>query len=197
MFNHEYDDRPKDDMKSCCQLIKTITKFVYHNPVPDITVEPAWVYTQCPSKTKCGFTKFKTSTVHVLNAGSDKQVRNGKIISEAGSMESKSVNNSNIFLFGLSFNLILTLGSLGFTSYSLHRLESRVAAVEQDLLVLNHPYRLDNHGISKLTSTHSPPISDSEMNGKLSKRAVDGSSLCRKCNSVCLNSKEPRKVRRF
>jgi len=31
------------------------------------------------------------------------------------------------------------------------------------------------------------------MNGKLSKRAVDGSSLCRKCNSVCLNSKEPRK----
>lgn len=44
MFNHEHDDRLKDDVKSCYQLIKTITKLVYHNPVPDITVEPAWVY---------------------------------------------------------------------------------------------------------------------------------------------------------
>ena len=112
-------------------------------------------------------------------------------------MESKSVKNSNIFLFGLSFNLILTLGSLSLTCYSLHRLESHVTAVEQDLLVLNHPYRLDNHEIIKPSSTHSP-LSDSEgMKENLVKRAVDGSSLCRKCNRVCLNSNGPRKVRRF
>ena len=113
-------------------------------------------------------------------------------------MESKSVKNSNIFLFGLSFNLILTLGSLGFTCYSLHRLDSRVTAVEQDSLVLNHPSWLDNHGIIKPTSTHSP-LSDSQMKVKrrnLVKRAVDVPSLCRKCNSVCLNSNGSRKVRR-
>ena len=111
-------------------------------------------------------------------------------------MESKSVKNSNIFLFGLPFNLIVTLGSLGFTCYSLHRLDSRVTAVEQDSLVLNHPSRLDNHGIIKPTSTHSP-LSDSEMKVKrrsLVKRAVNESFKCL-CNSVCLNSNGSRKVR--
>ena len=128
---------------------------------------------------------------------SDKQIRNGKIVSEAKSMESKSVKNSNIFLFGLSFNLILALGLLGFTCYSLRRLESRVIAVEQDLLVLNHPHRRDNHGIIKPTSTRFP-LSDSEMKvnrRNLVKRAIDGSSKCRECNSICLNSTGSRKVR--
>lgn len=111
-------------------------------------------------------------------------------------MESKCVKNSNVLLFGVSFNLILTLGSLGFTCYSLHRLDSRVRAVEQDLPVLNHPHRLDNHGIIKPTSTHSP-LSESEMKGNPIKRAVDGPSMCLKCNRVCLNSNGHRKVRRF
>jgi len=111
--------------------------------------------------------------------------------------KSKSVKNSNILVFGLSFNLILTLASLGFACYSFHRLELRVTAVEQDLLALNHPYRLDNHGILKPTSTHSPLRSDTEVKRNLVKRAVDGSSLCRKCNSVCFNSNEAQKVRRF
>ena len=141
--------------------------------------------------------KFKTSIADVLNARFDKQIRNRKMVSEAGSMESKSVKYSNIFLFGLSFNLILTLGSLGFTCYSLRRLESRVIAVEQNLLVLNHPHQLDNHEIIKPTSTHLPR-SDSEMkvNRKnLVKRAIDGSSKCRECNTICLNSTGSRKVR--
>lgn len=144
--------------------------------------------------------KFKTSTADVLNARSDKQIRNGRIVSAAESMENKSVKNSKIFLFGLLFNLILALGSLGFTCYSLHRLESRVIAVEQDILVLNHPRRLDNHGIINPTSTHIPQ-SGSEMKvnrrsrRNLIKRAIDGSSKCRECNSVCLNSNGSRKVR--
>ena len=134
---------------------------------------------------------------HLRRCTSDKQIRNGKIVSVAQSMESKSVKNSNIFLFGLSFNLILALGLLGFTCYSLRRLESRVMAVEQDLLVLNHPHRRDNHGIIKPTSTRFP-LSDAEMKvdrGNLVKRAIDGSSKCRECNSICLNSTGSRKVR--
>ena len=65
-------------------------------------------------------------------------------------MESKSNKSSNVLLFGLSFNLTLTLGSLGFTCYSLHRLDLRLTAVERDLLVLNsYPYRFANHEIVK------------------------------------------------
>ena len=191
MFIHEYDDRLKDDTISCYNHNKTSL------PQPSRIAEPVWVYTSL-SKQNVVLWNLKPALYWHNKFNADQTTdQKWKIISEAGSMESKSVKNSNIFLFGFSFNLILTLASLGFTSYSLHRLESRVAAVEQDLLALNHPYRLDNHGISKLTFTHSPPISESEMNGKLSKRAVDGSSLWRKCNRVCLNSKELRKVRRF
>ena len=124
-------------------------------------------------------------------------IRNEKIVSAAESMESKSVKNCNIFLLGLSFNLILTLCSLGFTCYSLHRLESRVTAVEQDLLVLNQPHRLDNHGIIKPTSTHLSQ-SDLEMKANsrnLVKRAINRSFKRCECNDVCSNSNGSRKVR--
>lgn len=111
-------------------------------------------------------------------------------------MESKTVKNSNIFLFGISFNLILTLGSLGFTCYSLHRLDSRVATVERDLLAINHPYRLDDHVIVKPTSTHSLE-SGSQIKRTVVKRAVDSPSICRTCSRVCSNLNSYRKVSRF
>ncbi|XP_078366166.1 uncharacterized protein LOC144650378 isoform X2 [Oculina patagonica] len=101
-------------------------------------------------------------------------------------MENKSVKNSNVFLFVLSFNLILTLGSLGFTCYTLHRLDSRVAEVERDLLVINHPHRFDNHEIVKPTSAHSRE-SGSQMKKTVVKRALDSPSICQKCSSVCSN----------
>ena len=50
-------------------------------------------------------------------------------------MESKANKNSHVLMFGLSFNLILTLGSLGFSCYSLHRLDSRLTTLEQNSLL--------------------------------------------------------------
>ena len=99
-------------------------------------------------------------------------------------MDTKNSKRSNVLLFGLSFNLILTLSSLGFTCYSLHRLDSRLIAVEQDLLVVNHPYGLANHEIVKPTSARSR---GPQMMKTVVKRAADSPSICHKCSSVCLN----------
>ena len=98
-------------------------------------------------------------------------------------METKSGKGSSVLLFGLSFNLILTLASLGFTGYSLNRFDSRLTAVEQDLLATNSPYRLADGVIVKPTSTHA-----SLSKNYVAKRAVDSPSMCRKCRSACLNS---------
>ncbi|KAL9961676.1 hypothetical protein ACROYT_G030669 [Oculina patagonica] len=100
-------------------------------------------------------------------------------------MESKSKKSSNVLLFGLSFNLILTLSSLGFTCYSLHRLDSRLTSVQRDLLVVNsYPYGNDNREIVPPTSASSR---GSQMKKTVVKRAADSQSMCRKCSSVCLN----------
>ena len=117
--------------------------------------------------------------------------------SRSRNMESKGNKSSSALLFGLSFNLILTLGSLGFTCYSLHRFDSRLTTVEQDLLVsVNHPDQLANRVIVKPTLTHSPP-SGSRRKEAVAKRAVDRPSMCRKCSSSCLNANRPRNVSSF
>lgn len=99
-------------------------------------------------------------------------------------MESKGVKNSNVLLFGLSFNLILTLALLGFTCYSLQRLDSRLSAVERDLLYINHRYRLDNHVVVKPTSPYW------HVKRTVVKRAAESSPLCRRCITLfCSNRK--------
>ena len=71
-------------------------------------------------------------------------------------METKRAKGPSVLHFGLSFNLILTLASLGFTCYSLNRFDSRLTAVEQDLLATNSPYRLADGDVSvKPTTMHS------------------------------------------
>jgi len=117
-------------------------------------------------------------------------------ISRSTNMESKVNKSSRALLFGLSFNLILTLGSLGLTCYSLHRFDSRLTIVEQDLLVVNLPDQLANRVIVKLTSTHSPQ-SKSQRKEAVAKRAVDRPSMCRKCSSPCFNANRPRNVSCF
>ena len=99
-------------------------------------------------------------------------------------METKRATGSSALLFGLSFNLILTLASLGFTCYSLNRFDSRLTAVEQDLLAANSP--LADGVIVQPTSTHSP-LSEPQKKNDVNKRAVDNPSMCRKCSSACLN----------
>ena len=105
-------------------------------------------------------------------------------------MESKGNTNAHILVFGLSFNLILTLGSLGFMCYSLHRLDSRVTAVEQ-----NPPYQFTDGVIVEPTFRHQQRSGGSQMKDTFRvKRAADRSSICRKCSSVCLNSNGHRSV---
>ena len=116
--------------------------------------------------------------------------------SRSTNMENKGNKSSSALLFGLSVNLILTLGSLGFTCYSLHRFDSRLTTVEQDLLVVNPPVQLANRVIVKPTSTHSPP-SGSRRKEAIAKRAVDRPSMCHKCSSSCLNANHPRNVSCF
>ena len=116
--------------------------------------------------------------------------------SRSANMESNGSKVSSVLLFGLSFNLILTLCSLGFTCYSLHRFGSRLTTVEQDLLVVNHPDQIVNRVIFKATSTHSPP-SGSRRKEAVAKRAVDRPSICGKCSSSCLNANRPRNVSCF
>jgi len=117
-------------------------------------------------------------------------------MSRSTNMESKVNKSSRALLFGLSFNLILTLGSLGFTCYSLHRFDSRLTTVEQDLLVVNHPDHLSSSVILKPTSTHSPQSGPQRKKG-VGKRAVNRPSQCRKCSSPCLNVNRHRNVSCF
>ena len=104
-------------------------------------------------------------------------------------METKGAKGSSVLLFGLSFNLFLALSSLGFTCYSLNRFDSRLTAVEQDLLATNSPYRLDDGVIVEPTATHS-----ALSKNNVAKRAVDNPSMCRKCRSACSNSNVLRSV---
>jgi len=117
-------------------------------------------------------------------------------ISRSTNMESKGNFSTSALLFSLSFNLILTFCSFGFTCYSLHRLDSRLTTVEQDWLVINHPYQFANRLVVKPTSTPSPP-SGSRRKGAFAKRAMDRPTMCRKCSSPCSNVNRPLKVSCF
>lgn len=98
-------------------------------------------------------------------------------------MESKR-NNTNVLLFGLSFNVILTLGLLGFMCYSFHRLDSRLTAVEHDLLSTSRQQRLANRVHVDSTPLHLRQSRSGEKEAVV-KRAVDAPSMCSKCSSVC------------
>ena len=104
-------------------------------------------------------------------------------------MESKG-KNSQLLMFGLSFNLILTLGSLGFTCYSLQRLDSRLTEVEHDLLLINPTYQLDSRRTVEPPFTHPNPSGSQMKETVRVKRAADRPSMCRKCSSACLKSND-------
>ena len=72
-------------------------------------------------------------------------------------MESKADKSLCFLMFGLSFNLILTLGSLGLTCYSLHLLYSRVTTVEQNVLLRNPSDQILSRAIVEPTSSETHP----------------------------------------
>ena len=96
-------------------------------------------------------------------------------------MESKANKNSHVLMFGLSVNLILTLGSLGFTCYSLHRLDLRLTTLERNSPLKNNPFSVAP------TSAHFRPSGSLEKETGRVQRAVERPSMCHKCSSVCVN----------
>ena len=110
-------------------------------------------------------------------------------------MESKANKSSHVLMFGLSVNLILTLGSLGFTCYSLHRLDSRLTTLERNSLLKNSPYQISDPFSVAPTSAHFRPSGSLEKETGRVQRAVERPSMCRKCSSVCVNLRSQRRVR--
>ena len=111
-------------------------------------------------------------------------------------MESKG-KNSQLLMFGLSFSLILTLGSLGFTCYSLQRLDSRLTEVEHDLLLTNPTYQLDSSRTVEPPFTHPNPSGSQMKETDRVKRTDERPSICRKCSSACLKSNDHPSVSYF
>ena len=103
-------------------------------------------------------------------------------------MESKADKSQCFLMFGLSFNLILTLGSLGFTCYSLHLLYSLVTTVEQNVLLRNPSDQILSRAIVEPTSSETHPCDSRIKKTFCDKRAADKGSRCRKCRSDCPNS---------
>ena len=103
-------------------------------------------------------------------------------------MESKAIKSQCFLTFGLSFNLILTLGSLGFTCYSLHRLDSRVTTVEQNVLLTNPSDQILSRVTIEPTSAEPHPGGSRIKETVRDKRAADKGSSCRKCRRDCPNS---------
>lgn len=101
-------------------------------------------------------------------------------------MESKAIKSQCFLTFGLSFNLILTLGSLGFTCYSLHRLDSRVTTVEQNVLQIPLISFSVEWLLNQLLPNHIQVAH--ELETVRDKRAADKGSSCRKCRRDCPNS---------
>lgn len=109
------------------------------------------------------------------------------------SMETKIVKHSNVLLYGFSFHLILTLGSLGFTCYSLNRLDSRLTAIEQNLMLKSTPYQHANGATIKITSENAPG-SGWKTTDQIVKRDISSPSICSKCRTVCSNSNTQQNV---
>ncbi|XP_022796673.1 uncharacterized protein LOC111335087 [Stylophora pistillata] len=101
-------------------------------------------------------------------------------------METKTVKRSNLLRHGFSLHLVLTLGSIGFTCYSLNRLDSRLTAIEQNLMLKSIPYRHEN-GVTVKTTSSNALGRGSKTNDQIVKRDISSPSICGKCRSVCSN----------
>ena len=107
----------------------------------------------------------------------------------------KNQIKSHVLMFGLSVNLLLTLCSLGFTCYSLNRLDSRLTAVEQNQLLQNPPHQPANQVITKPTHAQLRRSGSQTRDTIRFKRASDSQSICQKCSNICSYPHDARKVR--
>ena len=152
---------------------------------------------QTPRKLIYVCLKSKTNTLYSSTLFGNKQSFTLFQKEAVLNMEYKGNKNSHVLIFGLSFNLILTLCSISFTCYSLHRLDSRLTAVEHDLLLTNPTYQLDSRRTLEPPFTHPNPSGSQMKETVRVKRAADRPSMCRKCSSGCLKSNDHPNVSYF
>ena len=112
-------------------------------------------------------------------------------------MEPKANKRSQALVLGLSVNLVLTLGSIAFTCYSLHRFDFRLTATEQNLLLASSPYQLTDQVTTQPTFEQSHPNGPQIKEDAHVKRAANSQSMCRKCSNACLKSIGHRNVNYF
>lgn len=103
-------------------------------------------------------------------------------------MEPKANKRSQALVLGLSVNFILTLGSIAFTCYSLHRFDSRLTAIEQSLLLTSFPYQLADQVTAQPTFEQSHPNGPQIKEDARIKRAANSQSMCHKCSNACSKS---------
>lgn len=104
---------------------------------------------------------------------------------------------SQALILGLFVNLVLTLGSVAFTYYSLHRFDSRLTAVEQNLQLTSSPDQLADRVIAQPTFKQSSPSGPQMKEDDRVKRAANRQFMCHKCSSACLKSIGHRNVSFF
>lgn len=112
-------------------------------------------------------------------------------------MEPKANKRSQALVLGLSVNLVLTLGSIAFICYSLHRFDSRLTAIEQNLLLTSFPYQLADQVTAQPKFEQSHPNGPQIKEDARVKRAANSQSMCRKCSNACLKSIGHRNVNYF
>lgn len=112
-------------------------------------------------------------------------------------MEPKANGRSQALILGLFVNLVLTLGSIAFTYYSLHRFDSRLTAVEQNLQLTSSPDQLADRVIAQPTFKQSSPSGPQMKEDDRVKRAANRQFMCHKCSSACLKSIGHRNVSFF
>lgn len=103
-------------------------------------------------------------------------------------MEPKANGRSQALILGLFVNLVLTLGSIAFTYYSLHRFDSRLTAVEKNLQLTSSPDQLADRVIAQPTFKQSSPSGQQMKEDDRVKRAANRQFMCHKCSSACLKS---------
>ena len=112
-------------------------------------------------------------------------------------MEPKANGRSQALILGLFVNLVLTLGSIAFTYYSLHRFDSRLTAVEQNLQLTSSPDQLADRVIAQPTFKQSSPSGQQMKEDDRVKRGANRQFMCHKCSSACLKSIGHRNVSFF
>ena len=111
-------------------------------------------------------------------------------IAKHGDQNCQAFKRSPLWLF---FPFDSHPGLTWFTCYSLNRLDSRLTAIEQNLMLKSTPYQHANGATIKITSENAPG-SGWKTTDQIVKRDISSPSICSKCRTVCSNSNTQQNV---